>query len=86
MTSVLFTEFEIVLMRSILKIDKNTVSVVLTPRVSETAALSRSYVADNFSSYAWIAEENPSARASTVESDIHATTQCEIDGRGETSG
>ena len=57
----------------ILKVDKNTASVVLTPKVSETASLSRASAADNFSNYsAGIAEENLSARASTEESDWFA--------------
>ena len=48
---------------------QNTASVVLLPRVSETPSLSRASAADNPSNYAWIAPENLSARASTVESD-----------------
>ena len=45
---------------------QNTASV-LAPRVSETATLSH-----NFSTCAWIAQGNLSARASTVEGDAHA--------------
>ena len=51
---------------------QNTASVVLTPRVSETVSPSRASAAHNFSDIAWIAGENLSARASTVESDWFA--------------
>ena len=40
---------------------QDSVSIVLTPRDSESASLSRAEVADNFSGYAWIACGNLSA-------------------------
>ena len=60
-TSKLFSEFVIVLerlMRSILKVDEIRLQLLFTPRVSETATLSRFYAADNFSSCAPVAEGN----------------------------
>ena len=51
---------------------RNTASVVLTPRVSETASPSRASAADNLADYAWVAKEHFSARAPTVESDWFA--------------
>ena len=51
---------------------RNTASVVLTPRFSETASPSRASVADNLADYAWVAKEHFSARAPTVESDWFA--------------
>ena len=47
---------------------RRTASVLLTPRVSETASLSRASAADNPSNYAWIAEGDLSARASIAKS------------------
>ena len=47
---------------------QNTTSVVLTPRVSEIVTLSEGSAADNLSNHSWIAEQNLSARTSTVES------------------
>ena len=51
---------------------RNTASVVLTPRVSETATQSRPHAADNFSICAPIAEGNLFARASSFENTLHA--------------
>ena len=48
---------------------QHTASVVLTPRVLETASLSRASAADNLSNFAWIAE-----RAPIVESDWFANS------------
>ena len=48
---------------------QDSASIVLTPRVSENACLSRASVAVDLSDYAWLAEGHLSARASTVETD-----------------
>ena len=52
---------------------KDSASIVLVPRVSETASLSRASVVDNLTDYARIAEEHLSARASIVECDLFST-------------
>ena len=51
---------------------RNTASVVCSPRVSETATLSRHYAADNFSSCAQASEGNFLAGASPFEIIWHA--------------
>ena len=53
---------------------QDSASIVLTPRVSETASLSRASAVDNLSDCALIAEGHFSARASTVESDWFANS------------
>ena len=54
---------------------RNNASVVLTPRVSETATLSRLHAADKFSSCGQTAEGNFSARASPFEITWHADSE-----------
>ena len=53
---------------------QDSTSIVLTPRVSETASLSRASAAGNLSDYLRIAEGHLSARASTGKSDVFATS------------
>ena len=58
-----------------LESQRNTASVVLTPRVSETVTLSRPRGADKFSSCAQTAEGNLSARASPLENTWHTDSE-----------
>ena len=51
---------------------QTSASIVLSPRVSETASPSPASAVDNLSDHAWIAEGHLSARASTFESDWFA--------------
>ena len=53
---------------------QDSASIVLTPRVSETASLFRASAADDLSDYFWIATGSCSTRASAVESDLFATS------------
>ena len=59
---------------------QNTASVVPTPRISETATVSRACAADNFTSHAGIAEGNFSTRASAVEGAWHACSARSAEG------
>ena len=54
---------------------RNTASVVLTPRVSETATQSLSYATDNFSCCAPTAEGNFFGRTSLFEDTRHADSE-----------
>ena len=54
---------------------RNTASVVLTPRILETLNLLRQHVAETFSSYACKAEANLSARTLSFEHVWHADSE-----------
>ena len=77
MTSVFLTEFVNYLGKrqtDDLESRQDSTSIVLSPRVSETASLSRASAAGNLSDYLRIAEGHLSARASTGKSDVFATS------------
>ena len=71
-TSVRSTEFVLILdnNKTMLKVVTIQHWIVVTSRVSGPASSSRVSVTDNFSYYAWLAEENLSARASMLEGNM----------------